>query len=471
MSTPEFQVGIELQLMIAHPRAPGEPEPKRTRISTIRRFFSSRRKSSSDSELPSPNRDAESQVLSADTATSAAKTTGERQWPPRNLIIPAQDDQIGFPAKRCMWKVCDTLATSGFPVACYYPFTPRRGDPVTIGMEKPNTTVVTGENGSQFRIWNSSTASHVASFRDRYWFITHEMGVTERVRRELAEVAPAGYKWFCIGIKPPRISDQRELNLRDSQCLRRLPSLGAVIHELRSELKVWTNHLCGLSIQVSPTENDFTAMTAKKAAALISLLESPFLAKFCDPRRITDNEISLISTRSRVAGGEWGHSKEDDSSRCTVRNLIAHRQGSRRLHMEGYDAVHLLLYRILTQIDLQALHDGLLEGSGSPNSFNVTTDGVAEFTYPEASLKTEYIAIWVDITRKIMETAMADEGEYGKVLGKLYDFRTGGREMGWINYWNLLGVRDKERDPEMGWVKSVANGYRGGERVNEKVDI
>lgn len=466
MSTPEFQVGIDLQLMIAHPRGPGEPEPKRNHVSRIRWLFSSRHNPDSDLQPPTAGGRSEARVLSA----GAPDSRGDKKWPSRNLILPTHDDQFGFPAKRCVWKVCDILATSGFPVACYYPSNPRRGDPVTVGMDKSNTTVVTGENGSQFRTWNGSAAFNTVSPQDQYWFITHEMGVTQRVRRELAGEAPMGYKWYCIGIKSPMISDQCELNLRDTQGSRRLPSLGAVIHVLRSELKVWTNRLCGLSLRLVAVDGEFTAINVKKAAALVSLLEAPLLSKFYEPKRLTDSEVSFISTDSRIAGGEWGHSREDDSSRNIVRNFITNRNDRRRYYREGPDALHLLLYRILTQIDLHALHDGLLADPSSPCSFNIG-DGVVEFSYAEASLETEYIAIWVDIARKIMENAVKGDDECGRLLAGLYDLRTGGRQMGWISYWNLLGVGEHEGDNWMAWVKSVANGYRGGERVHAKVSL
>lgn len=427
MSSSRLQIGLSLQIMIAHPRAPGEPEPRRQHASSVSRFL-------------------------------RREPVADTKWPSAKLILPAHDDSLGFPAKRCVWKVCDVLATGGFPVACHYPLNPRRGDPITSEMSKSNTAVVTGRNGCQYRTWNDPEAFHSETPQDRYWFITHELGVTERVRKELSEDLPVGYRWYCIGVQTPFLSDQRPEGLGD------LSLLGSVAQELKSALKIWTNNFCGLSITVSKADGELTNVTAKKVAALVSLLEKPLFSKFFDPRRVTDNQVCFISTRSRIAGGEWGHSKEDSDSKPIVRNL-ANRQS--KVKAEGGDGLHILLYRILTQVDIQALHDGLRQTNGAQCSFHVTTDGVIEFSYPEASLEPEYVAVWVDIAKRIVEIAMESEQQYEKTLGGLIDLRAAGREMGWINYWDALGVRDKRDDGNrMWWVKSIANGYRGRERLN-----
>ena len=352
---------------------------------------------------------------------SAAKDT---RWPDC-ADARFKSDARGFYHKSCMRMVCETLAALDLPAACYVERNRHRDDPLCSGHE---ARYIESGGLSPLRVWNQHLANEDGSRPQfNYWFVSHESYITQRISEQPPKHTPQGYHWCAMEISTPILSDQEELDTR-------LPTVKRVLAALRKDMKIWLNAECGLHIHLSPLVLPLSFELSKRIAAVVCVLEEPFLQSITHPFRHETAFAVPITYGSCIA--ETWFVKSAQPTELPVRlELIKQFRETMDPKFRAIQEprVFKILCAVMAQETMMELKIGLLRPSKTDPHMPTGRCAAAirdcgpctvEIRYPEASFDCDFIALWVDVARRMLVIAQQPDGDFAEELRRLYELAT-----------------------------------------------
>lgn len=350
--------------------------------------------------------------------------------------------------QECIHKVCHILGSHGLPVACALK---SEGD-VQKAISVYGGQVVTFDGGI-FLVWNQNQASHS---RFQYWFVTDELCMTADMDANAPPETPKGYSWFGIEINSPIIDDTVQLD-------NGLPTLSAAIEELRRQMKIYINEMCGLHIHASPLEGELTHDIARGVAALTFLLEEPFIYQACHPFRSSGRYCQPISEASRIGKGNYDFVVHDAFSMICMNEL---RDAKSNMLNAGEDEQKIFnnLKKLLAQQSLATLSYGLRNSADSKMGLSMSQFGTIEFRYPEGNLDIEFIWFWVSVVRALFDIAMLPRSQFATKLAEVYRLSVSTDNIGSDQWIDVLGLADRWK----AYFRRRMERYSSGRNLNRR---
>ena len=343
--------------------------------------------------------------------------------PPSNHIL----DMLGanpspWAHPTCIIKVCETVATRGYPVGCFHPTVPHPQN--SISKNVPPGSLIQVEDQRRLRVWNKRACPSQTAPPSRfdYWVVVREGNIAHNVMFGPLRTTPEGYNWVGMELNSPIFTGPTELDEGISK-------LRQVLDELRGNLKIWINSNCGLHIHVGDSDKDLSLDVVKRVASLVYLLEEPLLLNLCHSIRQTSPHAAMISLDSRIAKEPWpGLIELDGEAGMHIKELRNLKQLLKNRPKAGSKTINAI-HRIWAEPTISNLRAALRKHvqGGGPSSrcgLSISEFNTIEFRYPEASFDTEFISRWAMLVRHIFSIAMRTPSAFGEILYRVYELVT-----------------------------------------------
>ncbi|KAF4507360.1 hypothetical protein G6O67_006004 [Ophiocordyceps sinensis] len=362
------------------------------------------------------------------------------QGHPRTAFEP--DDAI-LADNACRKVVCCAMAKCGLPVARMSDTTPMTEDP--NGGDISNHIHIDTSPAKRLLVWNPEQGGTDGSEpRFNYWFVNSEGLLTSAIAKSRMKT-PGNYGWYAIEINSQILSVQEELD-------QGLPTVKRALASIQNSIKVWLNAECGFHIHISPLKQKLDISVTRRMAALVLLMERPFLLKLCHPGRQKSWYTRPISVDSVIAVSASASSAARAASmNIPETNLLLTFRVKAKGRSSDETRIFRMLCAIFTEPDFKSLNKGLrlpkIGDGPSPDGgrcgMALSRFGTVEMRYPEASFDVDFISLWVDLSRRILALAAAPDDEYNKKLLELYDMATAKMELGWIHWLKAVGMEER----------------------------
>ncbi|PHH65952.1 hypothetical protein CDD81_900 [Ophiocordyceps australis] len=375
-------------------------------------------------------------TLPPESKHSKSQSPGDSRWPDD----PA-DNSTAHPiygTNLCRKAVCQALARGGLAVARIVDPKPLAGDP--DASEETHHCCIDISHTSRLLVWNPERGgSDGRQVRFNYWLVDHEGSINSKLD-DCHIKGPKGYKWYAIEINSNILSDQAEFD-------ETLPTVRRALEQIRNSVKVWLNAECGFHMHVSPKHGELDIVVARRTAALVLLVEHGLLLNICHPCRRKSIHARPIRTHSIFAA----RARAATTTECHLApemDLIHRYRGGCKARHGDDPLLFTILSCILLQVDLAALAKGLRapnkENGTSPDggrcAFAVSSFGTVEFRYPEASFDVDFLSLWTDVARQMMNIATSSEAQYSTTLYELWQMATSDTRLTWIDWLKALGL-------------------------------
>lgn len=424
------RIGIELEFRVAGSK-------HSTQKSSL--DFGDERRSDDQSDAISTLAPDGSQSPDNLTETKNEPDLDDERWPTR----PIYGKNWEHVFEESMLHVCETLASLGLPVTVDVSEDTAFAGPLC--KTAPLGSLVRDNPRRVYRVWNRQQAvPNNSAMRFDYWRVYHEPCATINTRPPTDEAA-SQYDWAAFEIATSIQTDQAELD-------NGLPTFRRAIAALRNSTQILLHEEGGFHIHASPLGRDLDPVTAKRITALAFLLEDGLLFKMCHSERRDTWLADAIVPVYMQAGDDWAEEAElHELNDCAVYTDRVRQFRERRTlahHLDPNDPrMYLALYTLFH-------HDSPAGGARvwtppAQELFNfisavgVTDYGSVKFRHPEASFDGDFISLWVDVVRRLVDLAQWEQEAYCKVLVKLYDLATRRQQPGVDEYLHALGMSDR----------------------------
>lgn len=293
-----------------------------------------------------------------------------------------------------------------------------------------------GENDTDYRVWNTKldyNSPKKLPLRFTIWNFQSEHTVGSK-----SSYPP-------VEMRTPIMSEEKQQK-----------EFLDIVDALRTNFKISINRNCGMHIHAGyesdPPKPVDDLNRAKKVAAIVFMLEKPFLCELCHPARRGAQKRKLIGEDSVCA--KMARNPRHRVSRYPGFEHLIECIRQFRGRLENRSSKEAFVFRFLevlfsdTKIGKQGseiFKKSLDEKEGTRTSLTLKLDiKTMEFRYFESIFDTNMIEFWIAFVKKIFSICNKPEAQFENEFKDLYEMATRKQKPGWEDWLEKLGLSQYE---------------------------